>query len=279
MINLNILFFVNILKKNLYIRLMFKNFIEQFVFFPQKNLNKNPNNINISYENIYLKYNNIYNIHGWYIENKNKNNHKIKSKVILFFHGNAGNISFRLNYIKKLYEIGFSLMFYDYPGFGLSEGNPNEENCVKTGKMFYEFLMIKKKYKHENIIFYGESIGGAISANLANIVNIKHLILQSTFSDIKKIIHNLSINNYLGLIVENIGFETIKYLESRYKKNLIAKKMKTMIIHSKEDEIIDIKNAMDLSIYSNKFHKSGGSHSNIDMDNDLIYSILEFILD
>ena len=50
---------------------------------------------------------------------------------------------YRLNYIKKFYEIGFSLLFYDYPGFGLSDGIPNEENCVKTGKLFYDFLIEK----------------------------------------------------------------------------------------------------------------------------------------
>ena len=202
---------------------MFKNFIEQFVFFPKKGLDKNPTNIGIEYQDVYLSYNNN-NIHGWYIKNNNTNNIKIKDKIILFFHGNAGNISFRLNYIQKLYEIGFSLLFYDYPGFGLSEGIPNEESCVNTGRLFYNFLIEKKKYISNNIIFYGESIGGAISCNLANVLNIKLLILQSTFTDIKYVIQNLLINNYIGLVVENIGFETINYLKHRYKKNLIKKK-------------------------------------------------------
>ena len=89
---------------------MFKNFVEQFVFFPQKGLDKTPENFNIKYENIYLQ-NGNYNVHGWYIKNTNKNNVNIKNKIILFFHGNAGNISYRLNYIKKFYEIGFSLLF------------------------------------------------------------------------------------------------------------------------------------------------------------------------
>ena len=70
---------------------MFKNFVEQFVFFPQKGLDKTPENIKIKFENIFLKFGN-YNIHGWYIKNNNNNNLKIKNKVILFFHGNAGNI-------------------------------------------------------------------------------------------------------------------------------------------------------------------------------------------
>ena len=257
---------------------MFKNFLEQFVFFPKQGLDKNPNNIGIEYENINLSYEQN-NIHGWYIKNNNNNNPNIKDYVILFFHGNAGNISFRLNYIKKYYEIGFSMLFYDYPGFGLSEGTPNEENCVNTGKLFYNFLKNSKKYKHDNIIFYGESIGGAISANLADKLNIKHLILQSTFTDIKNIIHNLSINNYLNLIINNIGFETLNYIKNRYKKNVIKKIMKTMIIHSNSDELIDIKYAKELSNFSNEFYIADGTHSNIEIDNNLIYILLKFIAD
>ena len=257
---------------------MFKNFLEQFVFFPKQGLDKNPNNIGIDYDNVNLKYNEN-NIHGWYIKNKNKNNLNIKNYVILFFHGNAGNISFRLSYIQKYYEIGFSMLFYDYPGFGLSDGTPNEENCVETGKLFYDFLKNYKNYKHENIIFYGESIGGAISANLADKLNIKLLIVQSTFNDIKKIIHTLSINNYVNLIVDNIGFETLNYIKNRYKKNVLKKIMKTMVIHSNNDELIDIKYAKELSNYSNEFYIAEGTHSNINIDNDLIYKLLKFIAD
>ena len=257
---------------------MFKNFVEQFVFFPQKSLDKNPNNIGIDYEDIFLKYENN-NIHGWYIKNENKNNLKIKNKIILFFHGNAGNIGYRLNYIKKLYEIGFSMLFYDYPGFGLSEGTPNEENCVKTGKLYYDFLIENKSYKQNNIIFYGESIGGSIASNLANIVYIKCLILQSTFTDIKKIIEKLVVNNYLGVLIDNIGFETLNYVKNRYKINRIKKLMKTMIIHSNNDELIDIKYAKELSDYSDEFYICDGSHSNSNIDNEMIYKILKVIID
>lgn len=257
---------------------MFKNFIEQFVFFPQKGLDKTPDILKLKYENIFLK-NGNYNVHGWFIKNKNKNNLQIKNKVILFFHGNAGNISYRLNYLQKFYEIGFSLLFFDYPGFGLSDGLPNENNCVTTGKLYYEFLINKKNYKHEDIIFYGESIGGAISANLGNEINIKYLILQSTFSDIKAVINNLSINNYLGLLVENIGFETLNYLKNRNKKNFLKKIMKTMVIHSNNDELIDIKHVKILENYSNEFNVVEGTHSNININSDLIYKILNFIVD
>ena len=72
---------------------MFKNLIEQFVFFPQKNLEKTPLELGIEYEDVYLNLD-VYKIHGWFIKNKvKKNMHpNIKNKVILFLHGTAGNI-------------------------------------------------------------------------------------------------------------------------------------------------------------------------------------------
>lgn len=257
---------------------MLKNFIEPFVFFPQKGLDKTPLHLGIEYEDIYLNMD-IYKIHGWFIKNKvKKNMHmNIKNKVILFLHGNAGNISFRLNYIKIFYDLGFSLMFFDYPGFGLSQGQPNETNCVICGELFYDFLKENKEFKHENIIFYGESIGGAIVSNLANKLNAKYMILQSTFSDIKLIIKNLSISQYLNYFIEHLGFETLNYLKHRYKINLIQKKMKSMIIHSNNDEIIPLSNAQELAKYSNEFLITNGTHSNIEFNNELIYKIIEFI--
>ena len=84
---------------------MIKDFLEQFVFFPNKELKKTPSNIDIIYEDVFLNLNNN-KIHGWFIKSTEKIVNT-KNKVILFFHGNAGNISFRLYYIKKFYDLGF----------------------------------------------------------------------------------------------------------------------------------------------------------------------------
>jgi hypothetical protein len=251
---------------------MIKNFLEQFLFFPNKELKKNPRNINIEYDEVYVKVNdNRY--HGWFIQGNYKNSITL-NKCILFFHGNAGNISFRLYYIEKLYELGFSLLFFDYPGFGLSTGIPNEDNCIKCSQEFYKYL-IDKNFEQKNIIFYGESIGGSIAMSLANIYNIKYLILQSTFTDIKEIIKIITTFNIF--IMDNIGFETLENLKTRNKINKLTKKMKTLIIHSNDDELIDTSHAKELSLYADKLYICNGTHSNINMDSDFIFNLLSFI--
>ncbi len=264
---------------------MIKDFIEQFVFFPNKEIKKTPSTINISYEDVYIDYRNDNNnffindninfkYHGWFIQGDNKNS-ITQNKCILFFHGNAGNISYRLNYIQKLHDIGFSLLFFDYPGFGNSTGIPNEDICIKCGQAFYQYLIDTKKFSNKEIIFYGESIGGSIASSVANIYNIKYLILQSTFTDIKEIIKLITTFNFF--LYGTIGFKTLENLKIRNKLNKINKKMKTMIIHSHEDELIDSQHAIELSKFADSIYWGNGTHSNITIDDDYIFNLLSFI--
>jgi esterase/lipase len=253
---------------------MFKSFIEQFLFFPNKDLKKNPSILSIDYENINLNYNND-TFHGWFIQGNYKNS-ITQSKCILFFHGNAGNISFRLNYIEKLYDLGFSLLFFDYPGFGLSTGVPDEDLCIKCGQEFYKYLTNNKNFSCRDIILYGESIGGSIASSVANIYNVKYLILQSTFTDIKEIIKLVTT---FTIFSGAVGFETLENLKIRFKLNKLTKKMKTLIIHSPDDELIDVSHADKLSKYADKLLITSGSHSNITMDDDFIFNLLTFIKD
>ena len=252
---------------------MIKDFIEQFLFFPNKEIKKTPKDINIEFEDIYV-IDNDNKYHGWFIQGNYKNS-ITENKCILFFHGNAGNISFRLGYIDKFYELGFSLLFFDYPGFGNSSGIPNEKNCIKSGDLFYNYLINEKKFINNNIIFFGESIGGSISSSLANNYNTKYLILQSTFTDIKNIIKNII--NFDIIFTSNIGFETLNNLKIRYKLNILNKKMKTMIIHGNNDELIDQEHSKELYKYSNELFICDGSHSNININSDYIFNLLSFI--
>ncbi len=290
---------------------MFKNILENFVFNPDKDLKTKPSDFNMSYEDIFLSNSNsstssiFYKYHGWYIENTSNFNIELSKYVILYFHGNAGNISTRIHFLNKLYSLGFSIMIFDYPGFGLSEGNPNEESCLEVGNLFYNFLVENKKYTRKNIIFYGESIGGCIASHLALKTKIKHLILHSTFTNISLIIKRFF---YLpSLILEQIGFNTIYHLKKRYKLNMLVmdkskknikddenkiedlnnndiqdnnnkSKLKTLVIHSKEDELIPFIHAIELSKYSTDFYECEGKHSSPKINKEFLDQIIKFII-
>ncbi len=303
---------------------MLKNILENFVFNPDKTIYNDPSSINISFENIFLSNSednssSIFNkYHGWFIENNNDFNKELSNFVVLYFHGNAGNISTRINFIKKLYLTGFSIMIFDYPGFGLSDGYPNEESCINCAHLFYNFLHNTKKYSKKKIIFYGESIGGSIASSLALKTNIKYLILHSTFTNISLIIKQFI---YIpSIIIEQIGFNTIDNLKKRYKLNIIEIKksfkntnlnnninnsnensnlhitnennlveenkrkkdnhfkLKTLVIHSKEDELIPYIHAINLSKYCTDFYECEGKHSSPKINKEFLDKIIDFII-
>ncbi len=285
---------------------MLKNILENFVFNPDKTIYNDPSSLNLSFEDIFLNNNSlnsssIYNkYHGWLIENNSK--HLFSKYIILYFHGNAGNISTRLNMINKLFSLGFSVMIFDYPGFGLSEGYPNEESCLEVSELFYKYLHENKKYSKKNIIFYGESIGGSIATTLSVKTKIKYLILHSTFSNISLIIKQFI---YIpSIILDKIGFNTIDSLKKRYKLNILKinkninensdkienednktllnkinkeLKLKTLIIHSKEDELIPFFHALEMSKYSTDFYECEGKHSSPKINKEFLEKIIKFI--
>jgi hypothetical protein len=246
--------------------MILKNIIESFVFFPNHQLIDTPESFHIPYQDIYLstskeKY------HGWYMESKSP-------YVILFFHGNAGNISTRLSFVEKLYSQSFSICLFDYPGFGKSQGKPTEETCIQSALLFYDFLHKKKNFSHQNIILWGESIGGSIASHVALTTQNPILILQSTFTDIKEIIHKTA-SKIPYFIYKSIGFHTKHYLKKRHQFSKMNNNIKTLILHSREDELIPFTHAEILHKYATDLIECNGKHSSPKID---IKRIVHFIL-
>ena len=245
-----------------------KKWIDTFLFFPSKELKQTPQNIDIYYEDVYVQNNvTMDRYHGWFIPG-NRSSFITEDKCILFIHGNAGNIGNRLHYIESFYDMGFSTLFFDYPGFGKSQGTPTEESCIHCTSLFYNYISQKKEFDKEEIILYGESIGGSIASSFAIESKPKYLIVQSSFTDIKDLFFFLKVD---------LGFHTLENIKKRYKLNQKDKKMKTMIIHSAEDELIHLKNGEQLAQYADKLYVAKGRHSNIEINDLFIYELLTFL--
>lgn len=248
-----------------------KDWIESYFFFPDKNMEHFPTFT--SFENIYIRNKHKYeSYHGWYIPNHLPNHNQ---KLIFYSHGNAGNISHRIPFIKKFFQQGFSIFIYDYPGFGNSDGYPSQSNCFDCASRFIRFLKKKKHISFDNIILFGESIGGFFSSLLAHHYQIPHLILQSTFTDIKDII-SLRFSFIPSYLIQFIDFNNLSLLQSR-KNNHSEHSFKTMIIHSQEDEIIPYQHALILSQFCDLFYTCQGKHSSFIMNQEYFENINIFL--
>ena len=151
----------------------------------------------LEFEDIHLSSNNN-NLHGWLIKNINSD------KLLIFFHGNGGNISNRLSFIKLFDRLNISVLIFDYPGYGKSEGEPSEKNLNLSGKLFTQYAIDYLKYSTDKIILYGESIGCPVASYISTLYDIKYLLLQSGFISISKLVAGYFINEttFLGNIFD-----------------------------------------------------------------------------
>jgi fermentation-respiration switch protein FrsA (DUF1100 family) len=116
-------------------------------------------------------------IHGWWLPRERTRG------VLLYFHGNAGNLSFRGNSMVKLSELlDQSLLIIDYPGYGKSSGQPSEAGCYAAADAAYDWLTGTKGYSSDRILLYGASLGGGVAVDLASRKPHRALILVKTFT-------------------------------------------------------------------------------------------------
>ena len=118
-------------------------------------------------------------LHGWYVPTKNPR------AVVLFCHGNAGNITHRASILDVLQRhIGASTLIFDYRGYGRSEGKPNEAGVLADARAARRWLAQREKIAEADIVLMGESIGGAVAVDLAARDGARALVLESTFNNL-----------------------------------------------------------------------------------------------
>jgi len=107
--------------------------------------------------------------------------------TILFFHGNAGNLSQRGEILRRLRSAGFNVFIPDYRGYGKSEGSPSEAGVYVDGLAAIEYLSSLSGVDSSRILYYGSSLGGAVAIDVATHRQPAGLILVSTFSSARDV--------------------------------------------------------------------------------------------
>jgi len=200
-------------------------FLQQpsMIFFPSKKLELTPKDWDLNYQDVNLTTSDGKLLHGWYIP------HEKSKKVLLFFHGNAGNISHRGDSIAIFHRLGLNVFIIDYRGYGQSEGEASETGLYKDSEAAWQYLTKEKSIDKKDIIIFGRSLGGAIATRLASKVHPSALILESTFSSARDMAKSI-----LPILSRLLIF--------RFKFNSIRKINKVncplLVIHSPDDEII-----------------------------------------
>ncbi len=118
-------------------------------------------------------------LHGWYVPGENA------AAVVLFAHGNAGNLSHRIDLLRHFQrQTQATIMIFDYRGYGRSEGRPNEQGVLADTRAARTWLAKRASLSESQIVLLGESLGGALMVDLAAQDGARGLILENTFSSL-----------------------------------------------------------------------------------------------
>ena len=207
-------------------------FISYFVFSPNKKLNEIPADLNLKYEEVWINLPNKNKLYGWYILADKKTD-----KNIIYCHGTKGNISTYLPGIEQLHKVGANILIVDYEGFGKSTGEALISNTLSDALAMYHFLVDKKNVKPENISLFGYSYGGAVVAELALQRNVHAILLESTFSSLKRIAF-LKYTKIASLFIPNSLLDT--------QKNIKLINVPVIVAYAGNDTVIPVTNSLDL---------------------------------
>jgi uncharacterized protein len=153
--------------------------------------------------------------------------------VVLLFHGNAGNISHRIDYLAMFARLGYSTLIVDYRGYGLSTGEPSEEGTYRDAEACWAWLEARGVAARDIVVF-GESLGGGVATWIAERRTPRALVLASTFTSIPDLAE--SIYPYMPVrLLSRIHYDNLARLPE-----ITAP---VLVMHSPDDEIVPYSHA------------------------------------
>ena len=198
----------------------------RLLYFPSRQLFATPDRIGLIHESVEIRTEDGIKLDGWFLPAPQKRG------VLLFFHGNAGNISHRLESLKIFHDLGLSVLIFDYRGYGRSEGTITEQGLYRDAEAVWRYLTEEKRILPEDIILFGRSLGAAVAAWLAARHQPAALILESAFTSVPDLAQSLY------PIFPARWLARSRYSTDEYLKSVTCP---VLVVHSRDDEIIAIR--------------------------------------
>jgi uncharacterized protein len=200
-------------------------FQSHLVFYPGmgREITLSPQSYGLRYEPVELRTADGETLQAWWVPAENA------SGVVLFFHGNAGNISHRIDYLLMFNRLRFSTLIVDYRGYGKSTGSPSEEGTYRDAEAAWDHLRHVRLAQPQNVVIAGESLGAAVGTWLAAKTGPRAVLLFSTFTSV----NDLGAQVYWFLpvrLLSRIGYNNLE--------NLKRINAPVFIAHSRDDDVV-----------------------------------------
>ncbi|MEN8200239.1 MAG: alpha/beta hydrolase [Thermodesulfobacteriota bacterium] len=228
--------------------------------FPSRQVETLPSAVGLPYESVRLITGDTIHLDGWFIPVPEARG------VILFCHGNAGNISHRLDSLLLFHKLGFSCLIFDYRGYGRSQGSPSEAGTYLDVDAAWKHLVESRGVAPERIVLFGRSLGAAVAAHQAAKNRPAALILESSFT---------SVPDMAAQLYPFLPARWLSRFDYDVRQQLQKIDCPLLVVHSRDDEIIPFSHGRALFAAARKpkdFLEIQGGHNEGFLVNSTSYS-------
>ena len=152
-----------------------------FIFFPERELVRTPGDVDVEHEDASFTTSDGVRLHGWFVPSQS-------DTTLVWFHGNAGNISHRLeNLLMLQHRLGLNIFIFDYRGYGLSDGSPSEKGMYLDAEAALEYVISRPTAgADQRLVFFGRSLGAAVAVEMATRHQVDAVVLESPFTSVRE---------------------------------------------------------------------------------------------
>lgn len=237
-------------------------------YFPDHQIVLEPSDLGLDFEPFELDLGQT-SVTGWIVRSPEEN-----APWVVQFHGNGGNISGRVGHLALFQKLGFNGVVFDYRGYGKSRGRPSEPGLFEDALAVRTYLLEEQNVGPDNLVYFGESLGGGVACALAEKHPPAGLILKSTFTS-----------------VPDVGAEVYPFLPVRIlARNRFASKSRVptfqfpiLVVHGRGDEVVPFHHGQRLFELANEpkqWLEIGGGHNTgpLELGSEFATTVQEFVL-
>jgi fermentation-respiration switch protein FrsA (DUF1100 family) len=159
--------------------------MKNFIFFPEPLISSTPESVGLAFEDVYVRTTDGVRINGWYVPAPPEADDS--TITLLWFHGNAGNLSDRVHQLRQMHDqLRVNVFMIDYREYGRSEGEVSEAGTYLDAEAAAAYLRGRPDSQGRRIVYYGQSLGSAVAVELARRAPPDGLILESPFLSVQE---------------------------------------------------------------------------------------------
>lgn len=218
--------------------------VNQFAFYPDTKTSIPPEKLPAGVEEMFIKTSDHLRIQAYYAKNPDSD------RLLIFFHGNAGNICHRLPDILRLRNFGINVLGVSYRGYGKSEGSPSEKGIYLDGAAAVDYAVQSLGYPLSRIMIFGRSIGTTVAVHISQDRDIAGLILITPLTSAKA--HAKAQGLGLFSFVAGDAFDNLSKIQNI--------RCPLLVVHGTKDEILPFSMGREI------FDRAGGDKSFVVID-------------